>query len=263
MLSCRGYGRLDLTVILIWTGIILESAILFRLMKGKNYSNYPYFFAYITCVLVASVSNYIMSSMYPSIYGYWYWGFEFLCVILGYSVILEIIEKGLAPFEGARRSARWAGFLVFAGILCVTMTQWLTETHFLVANNSAEVEKNLRSAELILLMSILAVVSYYRLPLGRNLKGIVLGYGLVVASVVMDGAMRSYKGDSFQAVFSGIRGYSYLASLVIWLAALWSVHPNPVPNRPVRLEADYQALLLAIRSRLGAMRSHVGKAGRP
>ncbi len=251
-----------MTAILTWAGIILESLILFRLIKAKNYSYYPYFFAYISCVLFDSVSSYIVSSRYPSIYGYWYWGFEFLCVILGYSVILGIIEKGLAPYEGARGAARTAGYLVFGGVLCFTVTQWLGEGHFEIATNSAEVEKNLRAAELILLISILAVISYYRVPLGKNLKGIILGYGLVVASVVIGGALRSYKGDSFQGIFSGIRVYSYMASLIVWTVALWSVHPNPVPKRPIRLESDYQALILGIRNKLGATRSHVGKAGR-
>jgi hypothetical protein len=262
VLSCRDYGRFELTAFLAWAGFILEFLILLRLIKGKNYSNYPYFFAYVACVLFSSISGYIVSARYPSIYGYWYWGFEFLCVILGYSVILEIIEKGLASYEGARVAARVAGYLVFGGIFCVTIAQWLGEAHFVIASNSAEVEKDLRAAELILLISILAVISYYRVPLGKNLRGIILGYGLVVTSVVMDGALRSYKGDSFQAIFSGIRVYSYIASLIIWTVALWSVYPNPIPKRPIRLESDYQALILAIRNRLGATRSHVGKAGR-
>jgi hypothetical protein len=244
-------------------GVILELTILARLIQTKNLSKYPYFSAYISCVLIATVSDYIVVQLRPSIYGYWYWVFEFLCVILGYSVIQEIIERGLASFKGARGFARVMGFGVFGVVVCIVIGEWLVAGSFAEILNSNDVEKTLRTAELILLASIVGVIFYYSVPVGRNLKGIILGYGIVVAVVVMDAAGRAYKGQSFQSTFSAVRTGSYLLSLLIWTTALWSKQPNPVPNRPVRLESDYQALALRVRNALGAMRSHLGKAGRP
>jgi hypothetical protein len=251
-------------IFIVWgIGVVLEATILVRLVQTSNLTKYPCFTAYISCVLIATVSDYIVAQVSPHIYGYWYWIFEFLSVILGYSVIQEIIEKGLTSYKGVRGFARVLGFGTFGVIVCIIVAEWLAAGSFAVVLNSNDVEKTLRTAELVLLASILGVFSYYSVPVGRNLRGIILGYGVVVAVVVMTAAGRAYKGDSFQPVFSALRTDSYLVSLLIWTVALWSVQPNPAPVRPVRLESDYQALALRVRNALDTMRSHLWKAGRP
>ena len=46
------------------------------------------------CVFASSTSGYIVYEANPPMYRYWYWGWEFVCVLAGYGVVLELLEKG-------------------------------------------------------------------------------------------------------------------------------------------------------------------------
>jgi hypothetical protein len=253
-------GRMMLTLIVWWTTILLESVILVRCIKNRVVKDYPFFAAYLTCVLISSVSGYIVYEVRYSLYQYWYWAWELVCVIAGYGVVLEILERALESYPGPRRLARNVGLFVLASVVGFTTVQWALEHGASSLRTSVEVERNLRSAESVLLAVTLGVVFYYGVPIGKNLKGIALGYGLCVATIVMGNAARSYLGPSFQAVFSAMSAYSYTVSLLIWSLALWSRYPNPRPEASAQLEADYDSLAKWTRTVLGRMRGRLGKA---
>jgi hypothetical protein len=45
--------------------------------------------------------------------------------------------------------------------------------------------------------------------------------------------------------------FSYLVSLLTWLTALWSYHPNPVLALAIRLEADHEDSVSRTQIRMG------------
>jgi hypothetical protein len=243
-------------------GIALEAIIVFRSFRSRMVSSYPLFYAYMACVLLTEISRYVLHEMNSPMWVNWYWGTEFVCLLMGYFVIFDILEKTLAPYEGPKRFARNVGLVIFAGVVAITTIQLIAGNHFAPGLTSVEVERNLRGAELVLLGGVLLIVANYGVPLGRNLKGMILGYGLYVAAVVMDNAARSYLGASFQGIFSAVRSTSYLAALLVWTVALWSYHPNPVPSAPGDLNGDYQVMVSKTKNALGEVRSHLGKGGR-
>lgn len=251
-----------LTLLLWWLGIALECLILFRLGVTRIYRAYPFFCLYLACVLFSSASGYFVYRSHYSMYKYWYWAWDFVCVLAGYTVVLEILEKSLANYDGPRRLARKVGALMFVSVVVLTTTQWLME-HGLPSRSSIEVERNLRLSELVLLAFGIALVSYYGISIGRNLRGIVLGYGVYIAAVVIDYAARSFLGDSFHGVFSAVQGYSYLLALVVWAVALWAYHPNPIPKQPIDRGPEYEVLVAETREAMESVRGQLGKlAGR-
>ncbi|HUJ33306.1 MAG TPA: hypothetical protein VLY23_18640 [Candidatus Acidoferrum sp.] len=231
-------------------------------MRNGVFRAYPVFCSYLSLVLFSSLSGYLLYVYRPSLYRPWYWTFEFTCVLVGYWVVLEIFEKGLARFPGARNLSRSGALIVFAVIVGYTTLQWVRERHSASLLTMVDVERNLRTAETVLLLGFLAIALYFAVPLGRNLKGIALGYGFYVAIEVIDHAARSYFGGSFHAAFSSVRAYSYLASLLIWAVALWACYPNPVSEGDHVPPIDYELLASKTRESLEAARTHLGKAGR-
>jgi len=248
------------TLLLWWAGIFLEALILFRMFKNRVFYNHPFFSIYLACVFLSSASGYILYAVKPSAYRYWYWGWEAVCVLAGYGVAMEILEKALASYNSPRKLARDVALIVFACVVALTTLEWQLGRNSAFVSTSVELERNLRAAELVLLALIISVISYYGIPVGRNLKGILLGYGFVVAVVVMDNALRSYVGPGFQAVFSSIRSYSYMVVLLIWAVTLWSYSPNPVPEQATTLTADYQALTSGTKEALAGMRDYLRQA---
>jgi hypothetical protein len=245
-------------------GIGLESLILFRSVKSTICRTYPRFCVYMVCILVSDAALWPLYRMAsPQIYQRCYWAKEFICVIAGYAVVLEILERALESYDGPKKLARNAALAVFTLIVAFTSGEWLLQRSIGFPLTGVEVQRDLRSAELVLLSLIICLLLYYHIPAGRNLKGIVLGYGLCVATVVAGDAFRSYAGMPFQNAFSFLRSYSFFASLLIWTIFLWSYDPNPLPEHPAQLAHDYNSLTNWTKGTLAGMRGHLRRAARP
>jgi hypothetical protein len=173
---------------------------------------------------------------------------------------MEIIEKVFADYARPKKlGGKNAALITFAGFLGFTSFQAV----FGGSNRehtSIEIEANLRAAEMILLLIVIAVTSYYSVLVGGNLKGIVVGYGMSTGAVALNEAVRTFAGPSFQAAFSTIWSFSYLISLLAWMATLWSLEPNPAPMDATQMDGDYECL--AGRSKMTRMRGYLGKAAR-
>src|SRR5579864_2148970 len=136
-----------LTLIVWWTTIVLELAILVRAFKTGAFKEYPRFAIYLGCVLLSSASGYVVYRERYSLYQYWYWTWEFVCVVAGYNVVLELVERGLASHEGARKLFRNVGLSVFAVIVGFVAIQSMLLRHSNAFVTSVEVERDLRTAE--------------------------------------------------------------------------------------------------------------------
>jgi hypothetical protein len=250
-------------LVLWWAGIFFEALLLVRAAKSAILRTYPLFSLYIACTLAGEVTLFVIYKVFSaSAYQHAYWTRELICVLAGYCLVMEVLERSLKSYEGPRRLARNAGLVVFASVVGLTTVQWFSERHGRFLRTTVEVERNLRGGELVLLALIIGTVFYYSIPITRNLKGIILGYGFCVATIVMGDAFRSYAGSSFQTIFSYVRSYSYLVSLLIWTVALWSYDAHPASEQITQLAGDYEALANWTRGALVGARGYLRKAAR-
>lgn len=176
---------------------------------------------------------------------------------------MEIIEKAFAYFEGPKKLGRNAALITLAVIVGFTGFQAAVEGFSSTGSTSMQVEADLRGAELVLLLILITVISYYRVSIGRNLKGILIGYGICTVAVMADEAVRTFAGTSFQAVFSTIWSYSFIVPLVVWAAMLWSYEPIPIPPRWAEINGDYDALAGRTKATLAGVIRDIRKAVRP
>jgi hypothetical protein len=244
---------------ILWATILLECAILFRGFRGRVLSKYLLFYIYIFCVLGASVPGYFLYSLYASdspLYRDWYWGAQLTTLVVAYGILLEIFKHVLSPYPGAERFARVVGLFVLGVIFCFALVYPLLMSQHSSPGTIVEFERDLRTVQAIFLFAVMAVVSYYGIAIGRNMRGMIFGYGLYIGTSLVSLAVRSYAGTGFDEAWKIIQPSSYLISLVVWLAALWSYHPNPVAESPVGLEADYEAFAARIRRMMGTMRAY-------
>jgi hypothetical protein len=252
-----------LSAIIWWAGIFLGSLILIRGFQGKFLSKYPFFFAYSACVVAVWLPGYFvyLHTRYSAFYGTWYWCGQFLTLVVGYGILLEIFRHVLAPYPGAEKFARTTGHIVFVAIFGFALIFPLVMPQ-VSPGTTIEFERDLRSVQAIFVCGLLLVIAYYGISLGRNMKGMIFGYGLYVGTSLVSLAVRSYAGTSFGEIWKVVQPLSYDASLVVWAVALWSYCPNPVPDRTISLEADYEVFVSTTRRAIGTMRGHLAKAAR-
>jgi hypothetical protein len=100
-----------------------------------------------------------------------------------------------------------------------------------------------------------AVVLVYRIPISRNLKGIIFGYGFYLGTVVMNLTFLGILGERVQLASSRIQAVSYTATLAIWNAALWSY--EPVTNQAMGTARNYSAICEETKEQLAQSKSAV------
>jgi len=249
--------------LLLWlAGLLIELLLLVRSVQTKTLTKYLYFYAYIFCVFAVSAGLYIGRSMSPSFYEAWYWPTQFATLLMGCGVVLEIVRQALPAYPGAERMARLASCAVFA--LTFGYGEWrvASRVEWSTVAATVELERDLRVIEALVLFTVLAIVSYYRIELGRNVTGMIVGFGAYVSVSVASLALRSFVGPRFNAGWGNLQTTSYFFALIVWTVALWTYSPNPEPPGGGGGGAAYDALVDSTRARLDSLRSHLGGVAR-
>lgn len=188
--------------------ILLEGLLLFRASRNALLRRYPLFFTYIACTFVGDIALFaVYRTSSQIVYQYSYWAKEFVCILAGYCLVVEILERTLAGYEGPRKLARATGSTLFVIVFVATAGMWLVELGSHLFTTSLQVERNLRSAELILLAVVISVALYYDLPIGKNLRGITIGYGMWVGTVVVERAIQSFAPSSRSLLSSHLSSF--------------------------------------------------------
>ena len=156
--------------------------------------------------------------------------------------------------------ARYLLFLVFGAIFAKAayggsggFLAWLART-------STEIERDLRVVQALAILTLVTLFLYYAIPFGRNLGGIVLGYGLYVLTVILQFTLWPYV--VFPRIWSYALPVTYFVVLVLWVWALWSPAPAAVTEVEPQLEEDYKVLWMATRGHLERALARLGSVGR-
>lgn len=244
------------------TAVVLESLLLLRAFQGNFLRRYRLFYLYLGYVLVCDVSLMLVYYLRPRLYGYAYWSSEFLSVLLGCGVVWEVYKVALSRYPGAARMARNVlPFLFIVATSRIVVKAW-NSPNWIPGRTTLETELYLRIVQIVLLTGMVALIAYYAIPLGRDLKGIIYGFSVLVGTSVIHLSLRGHLGDRFQIIWQYTQSMSYLLVLLVWCATLWSSATAPEPETDTRLELDYQALAFATKRQLRAAHSYVLKMTR-
>ncbi len=253
-----------LTLIIWWCGIFLEALILYRAVRAKLFSRYPSFYIYVLSLFLSDGLLYLAYAFRPALYEKWVWYPGFLVLFLGCGLVLEISRRVLSSYAGVDKFARIGGFAILGGSFCFAVLYPVISPSGAVAHQFyVRLQRDFLTVQAILLVGLLQLISYYGIPMGRNLKGMIFGYGQCIATMLVTFALQAYIGIRFESAWSLIQQVSYLAALGIWLVALWSYCPNPVPDRKIGVEADYDVLVARTRDMVGAANTQLVKVNRP
>ena len=240
-----------------WSGIALEIALLVRGLRGQLVRRLPIFYAYLTCVALQNVP-FLFQWNKPA-YAAIYWVTEFLGLAMGSLVIFEIYKVSLQAYPGAARMARNALAFVFVTAVAKGLATVWASGKWRLDSTAFEIERALRTVQAAAILALVALFLVYSIPFGRNLRGILVGYGLFIGERVICLTFMPPQGHHFwfYAYSAG-----YLVTLIVWLAHLWSYEPSPVTNNDVPRDWEYRSIAAATQRRLRAMRASVRKAVR-
>lgn len=251
-----------LTMAIWWLGIVLEALLLVRGLRAKLIGRFPIFYSYILFVFVEEILRLAAYRWYLNEYSQVYWITQFVSLVIGSAVIFEIYHVGLRPFPGTARMARYLLLFIF-GLVFVEAVADPTRGLFLwLAESAGELERSLRVLQALSILTLVALFLWYAIPFGRNLRGILCGYGLFIATRTVQLYLLPFYSE-IKVVWPYLQPFAYSLVLGLWASALWSADRVPEIQPTMQLEYDYQMLAASTRSQLQRTLARLGWAARP
>lgn len=219
------------------SAILLEGLLLWRLSKHGLASRYPHLTVFAIYSLFSDLILWPINSYKPDWFPVAYWRLETISLSLQFLINWEFF-RGAFPRRSTLHHIAWK--ILLAVELCIlpaiVVLSWMqaSSIHYVYLHLSPVVEQYACLAQAVLLLTPATVVWYYRIPLGRNLRGLCLGFGVYVL-------VRSVNFASLQ-VFGGFAPYwrlltptTFIGMIAVWLWAFWA----PSPEQAVLDEAQY------------------------
>ena len=241
-----------------WTSITLEVVLLARGLYNRLAYRFPVFYSYITFVLLQEIARFSAFQSRYDLYKPVYWVTEFTSLAVGSLIVFEIYKVSLAAFPGAARMTRNA----LAAVFLIALVKGLLEASsgWQPASAGPEIERALRAVQAAAILALVALFLLYSIPFGRNLRGILLGYGLFVGERAICLTFVSLQSHNF---WFYAYSASYLGALSLWIGYLWSYQPNPQPRAGgTNLDDEYQKIAAATQRWLQGMRGYLRRAVR-
>ena len=217
-----------------WSCVALLLLLVIRGFAGNTWRWYPAFYVYVTHTLLTTAIG-LSVSWKEDTYRTFYWVNEVITGALGVAVTWEIYRRVLEHYPGVRRMAGMLLFVTFVLVLLLSATSGVGESSF----TRVSVNRDLRTAFAMVLLILFALVAYYGVLLGKNIRGIAIGYIFGIATAALNLSLRYYLGRAFDPFWTYVRPIEFLAGLVIWCVTLWSYQPAPAPPNQ-DMERDYE-----------------------
>jgi len=246
-----------------WACIALETLLLIRAARTKLLKRFPVFYSYICCVLLIDLLAIPILKMSPSVYLLFYWSAEFLTAVLGYGVIVEIYNLSLKKYPGVARFVRVLLLFIFLAVGLKVSVNLFGNTGIALPFAIGDLERTLRQMQALLLCCLLALFVYYKIPVNKNLRGLIFGYSLFIGANVILVTFITHPSTGLAAKMRDIEPAFYAISLLIWTAALWTSSPEPVLQGAQGIERDYEYLARETRTMLLRARAQLMRATRP
>ena len=228
--------------IVFWLSNLLIALLLVQAVREKYFTKYILFFSYLNYVLVVNLAAFCVYAFKPGAYLAFYWYTQFLGLAGGYCVTWEIYRHVLRDFPGTAKMARCLVSVFLLGALGTALVNAFFGEAGGLVRSVIRFERNLQAAQSILLTLLLILIRHYAIPLGRNLRGLILGYGLIIGVGIVTLSIRSYIGTPFQLWWEYLQKGSGLVASGIWVHGLWVYAPNPKADISISLEEDYAVL---------------------
>src|ERR1700740_277793 len=169
-----------LTMVIGWMGILLAVLLLVRGLQENLVHRFPVFYFYILFVVADDLLRYYIRVWHSKHYFNVYWATQFICIVIGSAVLFEVYRVALRSFPGTARMARYVLLLIFGAVFAKALSHPLGGVYGWLAETSEELERNLRMVQAVAILALVALFLWYAIPFGKNLRGILLGYGLFV-----------------------------------------------------------------------------------
>jgi hypothetical protein len=249
--------------VILWLGVFLAASIVLRGLQTRLVGRFSLFYGYMSVVLTVTLVQYITYTYFHGLYALVYWICEFASALVGCAIIFELYRQSLRPFPLLSAIANKVMLFVLALVVARILVGNTFKGTIDPQTIKVALERDLRITQAVFLCGLLLLTTYYSVHLGRNLKGLALGYGIFLGLNIVHLSIRANVGLSFESVWRALQPASFDIALCIWLAFLWSKDPALQQAPSPRLGEDYAQLVAATRKRMAQTEEQLIRIIRP
>lgn len=217
---------MNFVTIAIWVfGVGLEAGLIARGLVTRITKEFPLFFSYIAFILTCEIICFFVYNLSPANYASYYWFYFVARMLMEFAVLFGVSDSVFRPYPSVRNLGR-----VIVGMACLGFVLWYwlplqenpqpTPVMFLSLIKVSAITKGIAIALLF------AFAKSYRISLGRNAGGILLGFaGYLGVLVAVFAAAIHYGRAIYAPVLSWLGPVSFGVCLSIWTISLWNRDP--------------------------------------
>jgi len=204
-------------------GLVLETLLVFRLCTTGLWRRYGFVLACTLYVLIfQTILSFLIFQYAPRLYAQYYWDTETLNMALRFLIVWELFRHTFPAGSPLRR-------MVSTGLAMSTlivMAFWGLETYGKFHSLPLAVERSFGFAQAVLVMAILFTARYYQVPLGRNVWGVAVAFGMQSSLYTANAALIDIL-HAFLPYWRFFGPLTFVAMMGMWTWALWIYAPNP------------------------------------
>ena len=215
----------------------LQVLLLWRALRARLWSIYPFFYAYVLYASLTSVAFALpVVTRHPG-YVWVYWWAYFTAAVLRFGVAGEIYRYTF-PVDSPLRVR--VSVITLCAMLFLPFAFW---TFMSPSQGSSPFPDGIRKLALTVMTVILLILGtarFYGLGIGRNVWAMATGLLVLMGSDLMDlAAMDLF--PRLQVVCGYVHPVAFNFMLIVWSVGLWRYCPNP--SRPILSRAAAQELV--------------------
>lgn len=210
-------------------GVLLQGVLLWRLLRRGLRFKYPYFTLFVLFSFTRDLSLFPIVWYKPEWFAWAYWHTEIISLFLRFAVIWEFF-RGVFPERSLLHEIAWKSLVTVEVVLLPTVLWLGSSQNFSLRGAhtylSPLFEQYLSLAQALLLLAPVVVALYYHLPLGRNMRGLGLGFGMYLCICSIDVANVQIF-PSFFAWWRLLSPATFFVTVLVWTWAFWKYAPSP------------------------------------
>jgi hypothetical protein len=230
------------------SGTLLEALVLWRLSKQRLWYRYPYLTAFVFYTFLRDVVLFPINRYRPDEFAEVYWRTETVSLFFRFFLNWEFL-RGTFPRDSSLQDIAWKALLtvevaVLPAVLLLSWSQASSSPyHYLYL--SPVFAQYLCLAQAFLLLAPATVAWYYGWPLGQNMRGLGLGFGVFLSvSAINFGALQFF--SRFYPYARFLSPVASIGMIAVWLWAFWDYRESPGLSRAGHEPSEYQPSELAL-----------------
>ena len=196
-----------------------------RARQGRYLSKFPLLYSYMGYVLGGSVLTMPVYFFAPKLYPSVYWFFYLIMIFVEFAVLTEGSDHMFSTYELIRPLGR-----LLAGGLCLvfSLVYIIPALTYHRPSSAAFIDLYMRVSltKAILIVVLLAAAHMYRVPVGKNISGMMLGFALFLSANIANAALaEGYGPRAYAKLFTLVEPLGFISALTIWTVAFWRYEP--------------------------------------